>query len=112
MDDGTTVVVTSWASSHPPMSLRRGDVVEVGRRDDEWPEYVWCVREDGEGWVPDVVLTFRDDHTAAAIRDYSTAELSVRPGDEVTVIERLASWSWCEDASGRRGWLPDRVLGG
>jgi hypothetical protein len=94
------------------MALRRGDVVEVRDRSDEWPEYVWCVREDGEGWVPDVVLSFRDDGTAAAVRDYSTAELSAEPGDEVRVIERLASWAWCEDGQSRRGWLPDRVLGG
>ena len=107
-----TLVITSWAASHPPMTLRRGDVVEVRKRDAEWPEYVWCVRDDAEGWVPDVVLSFRDDRTAIAVRDYCTAELSVRPGDEVTVIEHLASWSWCEDARGRRGWLPDRVLDG
>jgi SH3-like domain-containing protein len=105
------VVVAPWAASHPAMTLRLGDLVDVGDRDDDWPEYVWCTRDDGEGWVPDEVLSLRGDGSAVALRDYSTAELSVEPGDEVTVIDRLASWSWCEDAAGRRGWVPDSVLG-
>lgn len=105
-----TRVVEPWSASHPAMTVRLGDVVEVGERDDEWPEYRWCTREGGEGWVPDAVLSARSDGTAVAVRDYSTAELSVEPGDEVVVLERLAAWSWCEDRAGRRGWLPDRVL--
>ena len=105
-----TVVVAAWAASRRAMTLRLGDVVDVGERDDEWPEYLWCTREDGEGWVPEPVLSMRGDGTAVAVRDYSTAELTVEPGDEVTVIERLASWAWCEDARGRRGWVPDGVL--
>lgn len=106
------VVIAGWAPSHPPMMLLRGDTVQVGDRDEEWPEYVWCTGPKGGGWVPDAVLSIGDDGSAVAARDYSTAELAVEPGAEVTVVERLASWSWCRDARGRLGWVPDKVLGG
>jgi len=101
-----------WDASHrDPLAVRTGDPVTVGRRDDTWPEFVWCTGPDGRsGWVPDAVLEWGADGAARAGRDYDCAELTVAAGQSLDVIERLAGWSWCRDATGRCGWVPDRVL--
>jgi hypothetical protein len=101
-----------WDASHPdPLAVRAGDVVTAGRRDDTWTEFVWCTGPDGRsGWIPDPALERGVDGVVRAGRDYDCAELTVAEGQVLDVIERLAGWSWCRDAAGRCGWVPDRVL--
>ncbi len=107
------VVRAPWtASQKHPIVVSEGDRVTVGRRDDEWTDYRWCVAETGEtSWLPVSILEIREDGTGVALRDYSAAELTVGAGDVVEVEERIAGWSWCVTESGRAGWVPDRVLG-
>jgi len=66
----------------PPLSLAAGDVVAVGRRDDDWPAVVgetievvarddesgWLwyrTADDREGWVPRRTLQSTDDRETA-----------------------------------------------
>ena len=37
--------------------MRPGDVVGVGHRNRQFPEFLWCASEDGhQSWVPETVL--------------------------------------------------------
>jgi hypothetical protein len=105
-------VEAPWRASYPdPLLVRSGDVLTTGERSDRWPLFLWCTASDGRaGWVPESVLSIETDGAATAHRDYDTAELTVSPGASVTVLERLAGWSWCRDEAGRCGWVPDEVL--
>ena len=108
------MVRAPWtASQKHPIVVRKGDRVIVGRRDDEWTEYRWCVAETGEtSWLPVSILGISEKGTAVALRDYTAAELTVCAGDGVEIGEQLGGWSWCVAESGEAGWLPDRVLSG
>jgi hypothetical protein len=51
-------VAAHKASYEDPIDVRRGDRVLVGRRDDGFPGWAWCIGPDGrEGWMPEVYLT-------------------------------------------------------
>jgi hypothetical protein len=44
-------------TERPTLRLHAGEEVTVGRRDDEWPAFVWCTTGAGEeGWVPERYL--------------------------------------------------------
>jgi hypothetical protein len=90
--------------------VQRGERVQVGRRDDTWPVFVWCVNVAGTaGWVPEVVLR-RDGNEGTLLRGYDTRELSVSAGETVSVGERLAGWAWVTNANSQSGWVPEAVL--
>lgn len=95
-----------------PIKLRQGDKVRMVVQDDEFSDYWWCVSlETGtEGWVPRSVLSTTDGEQAVADADYSAAELTVQPGDEVTVHADSGGWLWCESESGELGWVPTECV--
>jgi len=99
--------IAPWdPSDREPILLRAGDVVTVGRRDDEWPGFRWCTDSAGvSGWVPEEFL-----HEGRVLEDYSAAELAVRPGDEVEALRLVAGWWWCLTPDGAGGWIPEKVL--
>ena len=41
----------------PSLSLASGDVVTVGRRDSNWPAFVFVTIAGGSGWVPSRYLS-------------------------------------------------------
>ena len=91
-----------------PIRLARGDIVTLGKRDTEWPAFIWTVTPiDGNaGWAPFDWLQPLGDGRAEALRDYSAQELDVAVGDEVTLLHALGGWWWCEHTDGRAGWMP------
>lgn len=89
-----------------PIVVRAGDRLRVGREDDEHPGWAWCTAPDGgEGWTPLAILS-REGAEAVADRDYSAAELEVRGGRRVEVLEELSGWLRVRDADGHEGWVP------
>lgn len=111
--DGTTLVVLEPHDASQPVSLsmRAGDAVRVGRRDDTWAEWLWCTAADGrESWVPEAFLELRPGGTeAVACRDYDATELTVRPGELVEVLEEVSGWLLCR-RGGDQGWIPAERL--
>lgn len=105
-------VIEAWEATYPePIALAAGDTVVVGRRDDEWPEFVWCDAPTGRsGWVPAAFLDTPEGPEARATRAYSARELTASPEALVEVLESAAGWSWCRTGEGATGWLPDRIL--
>jgi hypothetical protein len=109
------VVARHAPSSADPVSLRAGDPVTVGHRDSRWPEYLWCTGPDGrQGWVHERFLqlpcvpveTGGAAGVTLAARDYDAAELDVRVGDGLYVLEEAGGWFYVERDDGSRGWLP------
>jgi SH3-like domain-containing protein len=47
------------------------------------------------------------DGTARILRDYSSMELTVSPGEVVTGFETVEGWIRCRNANGDEGWVPE-----
>jgi uncharacterized protein YgiM (DUF1202 family) len=95
----------------PPIRVEVGERVKVGKRDSEWPAFVFVTSEKGSGWVPERHLDRRGSN-AVVTKAYDTAELQTGEGDELEVLrEDLTSgWAWCRAEDGREGWVPERTL--
>lgn len=90
-----------------PFFLKKGEMVQTGRRDDEWPGWVWCRSSAGESrWAPEAYL----DSDGLVVRDYESTELTVKVGDVVTAVLAESGWLWCTNQSGQNGWVPQKVI--
>ncbi len=105
--------IKSWAVHYPdPIRGRAGDTFALGRRDEEFPGWVWATAEDGrEGWVPESRLRVAGD-SGVLLRDYTAAELALEPGDVVSGDLVESGWLWATAADGRSGWAPLECLAG
>lgn len=102
-----------------PIRVAQGDRVRV-TKSDQWDDvhdwlWLWCIHGDGgdhnEGWVPDTYLTLNAQGDEATLnRDYSALEMTVSLDEVVKVLDRQHGWSWCENAYGEQGWVPDSCL--
>lgn len=91
--------------------LSISEIVEVGKEDSSnpnWKNWVWCVSQKSgiAGWVPKQYLNI-NGNSGTVIKEYSSLELPVISGDELTVHYHLNGWAWCTDTSGIQGWVPD-----
>jgi HAD superfamily hydrolase (TIGR01509 family) len=118
MGPGTQVRVVRRhvSSDRPPIVVTPGDELTVGERDDQWPAFVLVTTSAGlQGWVPQRDLTRmggRSEQKYTPRFRYDTAELTVDPGTELTVLEADLGSGWlrCSDPIGREGWVPVRCL--
>ena len=91
--------------------IRPGDVVGVGHRNQQYPEFLWCASEDGhQGWVAESYLEMTGDKEAAAVREYDAAQLTVVEGEVLDVLDRQGAFVLCRSAAGAQGWVPLGVL--
>ncbi len=97
--------------ARPPIHVVSGDRVQVGRRDTEWPEFVFVTTADGVGWVPERCLDMSSD-PAVALVGYDTTELPTTAGEALTLVKRddPSGWAWVRNAAGQEGWVPLRTL--
>lgn len=94
-----------------PIRFVVGEIVTVGKRDTEWPDFVWTTTTDGNtGWAPIDWLQPLGGGHASAVRDYSARELDADTGDSVTLLQTLGGWWWCRRGDGREGWIPETYL--
>ena len=101
------IVATYVSSSTDPVRFHTGEVVGVGRRDQQWTSYVWGTDQAGRaGWVPDMYLEMTGPHEAVALRDYDATELTVGHGEHLEVLEEAGGWLRCRTAAGVTGWVP------
>ena len=83
-----------------------GQVVQVGRDDDEYPGWLWCTATDGlSGWVPCELLRV-DGASGEFLANYDATELAVRRGEVVHVAEVRHGWMLVTNAEGACGWIP------
>jgi len=94
-----------------PLALRIGQDVRVGRKDVDWPGWVWVTTEDGRGsYVPEDILIPVNADTARVQQAFQAHDLSVKKSDQVTSLREVKGWHWCQDAAGNEGWLPAYLL--
>jgi uncharacterized protein YgiM (DUF1202 family) len=100
-------VVRAYERSDPdPIVVTAGQVLRVGARDDDYPAWVRITTPSGNsGWMPERDLDRRDT-TGTALRDYDATELTVSPGDLLTVVEEEGGWLLTTTPTGERGWVP------
>ena len=102
-------VTESYVTSDPnPIRFRKGDTLGVGHRDQLWRDYVWGTDQAGRsGWVPDAYLEMgTDSHTATALRDYDSTELTVGRDQVLEVLDEVGGWYLCRTEGGMSGWVP------
>ena len=106
---GSCVVISPHTSAaHKPLVFAKGDRVIIERRDTEWPEFLWCIDEDGAGaWIPENYLD-RNDEVGILNTVYSSVELKADKGERLSIIKSEAGWHWCRNSQGKLGWIPDR----
>lgn len=99
--------VKPWPVHYPdPIRGAAGDRLTLGRRDDEFPGWVWATAAAGRaGWVPESWLRV-EGAIGILLRDYTAAELPLEPGDIVSGDLILNGWLWATDAAGHQGWVP------
>ena len=99
-------VVEVYRSEYPePVCFETGDLVVVGPKDDEYPDWVWVKTSDNEGWAPEQYLEIHPCQ-AIALQDYTARELDTRMGEPLKLHFEESQWGWCENARGETGWIP------
>ena len=94
-----------------PLVLEAGEAVRVGKRDADWPGWVWVTAINGRGsHVPEEILDWRDDGTARVLQAFHARDLSVVSGESVLSLQEVRGWHWCRGADGKEGWLPSYLL--
>jgi len=101
-------VTTSCVSEQvQEISVRAGDSVSVGHRNQQHPAFVWCATEDGHhGWVPEDYLEMTGERSAVARRAFDSTHLTVVEDEELDVLERVDDYLLCRSAAGVDGWVP------
>ena len=101
-------IIREYTPQYPnPLSVAAGESVSVGREDDEFSGWKWCRASSGlEGWVPVELLSDASATETAVLCDYSSRELAVQPGEEVTVEDSRHEWLLARNKQGERGWIP------
>jgi SH3-like domain-containing protein len=100
------------AQYQSPISVAARESVQLGERDDEYPEWQWCRSDAGrEGWMPVSLLVPTAPGQAMVTEDYDATELSVIAGETVQIKRRIGQWARVINASGAIGWVPEDVLG-
>lgn len=105
--------VKAWPIHYPdPIRGVAGDRLALGRRDDEYPVWIWATNAaDRAGWVPESWLRV-EGGSGILLRDYTAAELPLEPGDMVSGELVESRWLWATDTNGRTGWAPMDCLKG
>jgi hypothetical protein len=93
------------------LSVRTGDVVGVGHRNQQFPELLWCAPEAGHaGWMAESYLERTTPAEATVLRDYDASQLTVFEEEELEVLDVAGDWLLCRNDHGIQGWVPRRIL--
>lgn len=93
------------------LSVRVGDVIGVGHRNQQFPEMRWCTPEQGHsGWMAESYFDSTSDTEAVVTKDYDASQLTVFEGEELDVLDVVGEWWLCRNDRGIQGWVPRRIL--
>lgn len=97
-------------ASMRPLTVRTGDRITLGRKDPEWPGWVWGVNADGQSaWVPESYLR-REGDKGILLVDYTSRELSLHTGEELELQYQESGWYWARNQNGETGWAPSKHI--
>jgi uncharacterized protein YgiM (DUF1202 family) len=106
------IVIKAYQAPYPdPIVVKKDENVRVDRRQHtDIPGWLWCTAESGKsGWVPLKFLQLEGEDALLG-RDYSAVELTVQPGDKLTLLEMESGFWWVTHADGRQGWVPEECI--
>lgn len=105
-------VQTAHTSNYPdPISFSPEDILITGRRDEEFPGWIWCQIANGnEGWAPLEFMRMTADNKAIAIQHYSAKELNTHKSETLETIQKLKAWILCRNQDGDEGRVPGKTL--
>ncbi|WP_062269982.1 SH3 domain-containing protein [Endozoicomonas arenosclerae] len=104
----TVKVIESYDACYPdPVTFNKGDELELGKLDDEYPGWIWVTSPSKkEGWAPLPLIRRLNQKLGTAIEDYTARELSVLVGDELKILRELNAWAWVKNSKKELGWVP------
>jgi hypothetical protein len=102
------IVIASHKTSYPnPIHFAPGDRLKLGRRDDQYPGWIWVTTPDGnEGWAPESLIRAETDRNGISLADYTAKELVTTVGEIVVSSHELNGWLWVQNDRGDSGWIP------
>ncbi len=105
-------VIKRYVSAYPdPLFVEAGDVAVVSHCDLAWRGWLWIILPGGKaGWAPQQYFSLRSPNQVICRQTYSAQELTVSPGEQVSVTTSLNDWYWAERASGECGWVPGECI--
>jgi uncharacterized protein YgiM (DUF1202 family) len=93
-----------------PIRLKAGDKVTVGKRDEEYPGWIWTTVASGKSaWAPEELLEVSGTDAVARV-DYESTELNTEAGEAVRVMRETLDWAWVKNTAGAEGWVPLETL--
>ena len=102
-----TVTKAYTSQYSDPICFEANATLQVERADSEFPGWFWCRAPSGrEGWVHRSFLAGTAG-TTTSVRAYSARELTVKDGDQATLIESLDGWVCIRLETGEEGWIPE-----
>lgn len=106
------LVIEEHISSYPdPVSLRKNDIVTVSHCDLQWRGWIWVQQESGKsGWAPQQIFALTAPDRGVCTENYTAYELSVMPGEILTLEKKLNGWFRARKKSGESGWVPEEKL--
>lgn len=105
--------IQSWERSYSPaLSVKEGEGVTVGTRDEQWSEWIWCTNSSGlGGWLPASSLSSQKPGEIAIVQmAFDTRELTVSSGELFEGFGERSGWMWCRNDTGAEGWVPSDHL--
>ena len=107
------IVVTSHKIDYPkPIQFSTSDMLLLGKRDTEYPGWIWATTPDqNEGWAPESLIKRTSSNSGIALAEYTAQELDTNIGDLVLCTDELHGWLWVENDSGESGWVPKDSVG-
>ncbi|MBY8985416.1 MAG: SH3 domain-containing protein [Candidatus Lokiarchaeota archaeon] len=107
MKDKYCIVIVEYTSPYiDPLKIQKGEKLQIGIKDSEWPGWVWCMNNDGiERWVPSNYLEIQGN-SGMMLLDYEATELAVSVGEELKIEKEESGWVWAVNKEGKKGWVP------
>jgi len=100
------VVADHTAPSLTPLVAAKGETLTLEDKKNEWKGWLWGTNGAGiGGWVPEKYLK-RDGDKGITLHDYDATELTVRVGENLSVIKEESEWLLCRNYAGKEGWVP------
>jgi hypothetical protein len=91
--------------------LEAGQEVTSGPEDKAWPGWIWATDSSGRnGYVPAEYLEPLGEDRWAATKDFDPTVLKITRGDKLTSLQQIHGWHWCENETGKQGWVAGYLL--
>ncbi len=104
--------VTKKYTDNPdnPIKVKSGELlklIEESDADGDWPNWVLCLGENKQGWIPKQILHIQGS-TVKVLDDYTAIEHQLEVGDLLVSDFELNGWIWCEKvgSEGSFAWAP------